>query len=310
MAMQSGMAFSKIMFLCGAGYTTTILLNNGKLSELIGELQALVKGYEGKHGDESEGDYADAIAGQVRRLAMEVRQLASQRQITVIKGGPSVDVTSLVVPAAALGTLGYGYMWWKGLSFSDLMYVTKSNINNAVSNLKTNLDQVSDAIAAAKRHLTQRIENVDGKLDEQVEMSKLVQNEVTDVHDNLSQIGYDLDSLKEVVAGMNGKMMTLEEKQEFARRGVQYLCNKSDENMIYGKTQGQIKIAGKSFSGYLSSGGILAIEGVKEIPDVLDTGEVNNLPTNGVLVNRSKNQSRMLTRTNMVRIKVKGKVNI
>lgn len=31
---------------------------------------------------------------------------------------------------------------------------------------------------ATKRHLTQRIENLDGKLDEQKEMSKLIKNEV------------------------------------------------------------------------------------------------------------------------------------
>lgn len=31
---------------------------------------------------------------------------------------------------------------------------------------------------ATKRHLTQRIENLDGKLDEQVEISKLIRNEV------------------------------------------------------------------------------------------------------------------------------------
>lgn len=95
------------------------------------------------------------------------------------------------------------------------MYVTKSNINNAVSNLKTNLDQVSDAIAvslylilvinlnvhfyllflfvgsfnqAAKKHLTQRLENVDGKLDEQVEMAKLVQNEVHLLGKNIAQM--------------------------------------------------------------------------------------------------------------------------
>lgn len=31
---------------------------------------------------------------------------------------------------------------------------------------------------AAKRHLTQRIENLDGKVDEQIEISKLIRNEV------------------------------------------------------------------------------------------------------------------------------------
>ncbi|KAL9995542.1 hypothetical protein Hdeb2414_s0009g00306451 [Helianthus debilis subsp. tardiflorus] len=307
MAMQTGMGFSKIIFIVGAGYTSTLLLNNGKLSELLGELQALVKGYEGKQGDE--GDYGDAIAGQIRRLATEVRQLASARQVTVFDGGSSVDAASLVVPAAALGTVGYGYMWWKGLSFSDLMFVTKSNITNAVSSLKNNLEQVSDAIAAAKKHLTQRVENLDGKLDKQVEISKSIQSEVTDVRDDLNQLDYNLDSLREMVSGIDGKIMTLEEKQEFARRGVQYLCNKFDGNMISSNTQVQFKLAGKSVGGSLSSGGMIALEGVKEIPDILDSRDVNNLPATGVPENSTpvlKSQSRMLTR----KITVTAKVNV
>ncbi|KAK9079581.1 hypothetical protein SSX86_001254 [Deinandra increscens subsp. villosa] len=305
MAMQTGFGFSKIIILVGAGYTSTLLLNNGKLSDLLGELKNLVKRCEGEEG---EGDYADAIANQVRRLAMEVRQLASARQINVLNGGSSVDVTSLVVPTAALGTVGYGYMRWKGLSFSDLMYVTKSNITNAVSSLKNNLEQVSDAIATAKKHLTQRIENLDGKLDEQVEISKSVKNEVADVHDNLYQLGYSLDSLKDMVAGMDGKIMSLEQKQEFARRGVQYLCNTFDGSMISGNTQDRYKLAGKSFGGYLSSGGI-DVEGVKEMPDILDSGDVDKQPANGIPENcipGSKNQPRMLTRRNTVKVKVNG----
>lgn len=31
---------------------------------------------------------------------------------------------------------------------------------------------------AAKKHLTQRIENLDGKMDEQIEVSKLIRSEV------------------------------------------------------------------------------------------------------------------------------------
>ncbi|CAK9173432.1 unnamed protein product [Ilex paraguariensis] len=179
MAMQAGMGVSKILILVGAGYTSTILIKNGKLSDILGELQKLVKGYE-PQGDESKGDsdYSDAIAQQVRRLAMEVKQLASARQITVLNGNSSGNMTSLIVPAAAVGALGYGYMWWKGLSFSDLMYVTKRSMANAVSNLTKHLEHVSEALAATKKHLTQRIENLDGKLDGQLEMSKLILNDV------------------------------------------------------------------------------------------------------------------------------------
>ncbi|KAK4384349.1 hypothetical protein Sango_3069800 [Sesamum angolense] len=157
----------------GAGYTGTVLLKNGKLSDVLGELQ-------------------------VRRLSMEVQQLASSRQITVLNGSSGQsNLTSLVVPAAALGSLG---LWIHVVE--DLMYVTKRNMANAVSNLTKHLDHVSEALAATKRHLTQRIENLDGKLDEQVEISKLIRNEVNDVRGDLSQIGFDLDELQRMVSGL------------------------------------------------------------------------------------------------------------
>lgn len=298
MAMQAGMGFSKIIILIGAGYTGTLMMKNGKLSDVLGELQALVKGYEEKKGDGSDVDHSDAIAAQVRRLAMEVRQMASSRQITVLNGGSAGNVSSLVVPAAALGAVGYGYMWWKGVSFSDLMYVTKQNMTNAVSNLTKHLEQVSDALAAAKKHLTQRIENLDGKMDQQVEISKLIRSDVNDVRDDLSQIGYDLDSLNRMVSGLNGKIMTLEEKQDLTNMGVWYLCNKADGNKISGKAQEQFSLAGKSFAGYLTSGGMLNLEGVKEIADTLDSGDVNTSPTTRFTEEQPRT---LLTRRNTVK---------
>ncbi|OIT19200.1 PREDICTED: uncharacterized protein LOC109221751 [Nicotiana attenuata] len=258
MAMQAGVGLTKIVFIVGAGYTGTLLFKNGKLSDVIGELQNLVKSYE-KSG-ESDGGESDVIAAQVRRLAMEVRQLASARPITVLNGSSSGDWTSLIVPAAAVGALGYGYMWWKGLSFSDLMYVTKKNMATAVSNLTKHLEHVSDALAATKKHLTQRIENVDGKLDEQMEMSKLLRNEVNGVRGDLSKIDCDLDELKGLVYGLDGKLLSLEGKQDLTNAGVMYLCD-----FISGKRvkmpetlQEQLKTVGNS---------IPSLMGLKELAD-------------------------------------------
>ncbi|KAI5355890.1 hypothetical protein L3X38_008785 [Prunus dulcis] len=151
-----------LLILAGAGYTSTILLKNGKLSDLIGELQSLLNGT----GEQSEGDF-DAIASQVSRLAAEVRQLGWSRQITVLKGNDSQI-------AATLGALGYGYMWWKGLKFSDLMYVTKRSMTAAILNLHTHLESVTEAIANTKKHLTKRVQNLDDKLLEQKEISKSI----------------------------------------------------------------------------------------------------------------------------------------
>ncbi|KAI4385592.1 hypothetical protein MLD38_003599 [Melastoma candidum] len=117
-------------------------------------VDALVKGFE-PSGNKSDpnSEYSDAIAAQVRRLVMEVRQLASSRQITVLNGNSTQmgNVTSMVVPAVALGAIGYGYMWWKGLSFSDLMYVTKKSMATAVSNLTQHLEHVMCGRTYARR---------------------------------------------------------------------------------------------------------------------------------------------------------------
>ncbi|CAA0843259.1 Protein of unknown function (DUF1664 [Striga hermonthica] len=268
MAMQLGL--SRIIFIVGASYTGTILVKNGKLSDLLGELQNLLKGAD-KNG-ELDGD-SDAVASQLRRLEMEFRKLASNRQITVLNGdsGQS-NLASLIMPAAALGALGYGYMWWKGLSFSDLMYVTKQNMANAVANLTKHLDHVSEALAATKRHLTQRIENLDGKLDEQVEISRLIRNEVNDVRGDVSQIDFDLNELQRMVSGLDGKLLSLESKQELANAGVMYLCNIVNGRKVKmpEMLQDQFKVGGNSTP---------ALMGLKEIADSLASG--NKLLTNG-----------------------------
>ncbi|MBO8907886.1 DUF1664 domain-containing protein, partial [Staphylococcus aureus] len=58
----------------------------------------------------------------------------------------------------------------------------------------------------------------------QKEMSKLIKNEVTEVRADISQIGYDLETLQKLVNGLDGKIGTLEDKQDFANSGVWYLC--------------------------------------------------------------------------------------
>ncbi|MFS7921889.1 hypothetical protein Hanom_Chr03g00242231 [Helianthus anomalus] len=106
------------------------------------------------------------------------------------------------MPAAALGAMGYCYMWWKGLSLSDVMFVTKSNMANAVSTVSKQLENVSDALVSTKRHLSKRLENLDWKLDEQKEISKLIADDVNDVKSNLNQIGYDIDMIHQMMAGL------------------------------------------------------------------------------------------------------------
>jgi len=151
------------------------------LSDVLGELQEIMKGV---NQGAASGPYDIAlIQAQIRNLAQEVRDLTLSRPITILNGKSDSGggLSSYILPAAAVGAMGYCYMWWKGLSLTDVMFVTKRNMANAVQSMSKQLEQVSSALAATKRHLTQRLENLDGKMDEQVEVSKAIRNEVGSV---------------------------------------------------------------------------------------------------------------------------------
>uniref|UniRef100_A0A6V7QRR3 DUF1664 domain-containing protein n=1 Tax=Ananas comosus var. bracteatus TaxID=296719 RepID=A0A6V7QRR3_ANACO len=215
MAMQSGIATSKVLILVGAGLTGSIILKNGRLSDVLAELQELVKGVN--EGEASSGHYDTALlAAQIRHLAQEVRDLALSRPVTVLTGDSNSrgNLASYIVPAASVGAMGYCYMWWKGWSFSDVMFVTKRNMLMLSPMYQNNWS----------KHLTQRLENVDGKLDEQREISKSIMNEVNEVRTDLSQIGFDIESIQKMVAGLEGKIGLLENKQDISNAGIWYLC--------------------------------------------------------------------------------------
>ncbi|PKU60375.1 hypothetical protein MA16_Dca028541 [Dendrobium catenatum] len=67
----------------------------------------------------------------------------------------------------------------QGWSFSDVMFVTKRNMANAVANVSKQLEQLSTALTTTKRHLTQRLEKLDYKLDEQKESTEIIMKEVS-----------------------------------------------------------------------------------------------------------------------------------
>ncbi|KAL2904361.1 Cocaine esterase [Bienertia sinuspersici] len=300
MAMQTGIGLSRLVFLVGAGYTGTILVKNGKLSDIIGELQALVKGME-TSGDSTNAD-SDPMAVQLRWLAQEVRQLASSRQITVVNGGGSggTDISSLILPAATLGALGYGYMWWKGLSFSDLMYVTKRNMATAVANLTSNLDNIKDRLSKVKLHLTQRIENLDGKIDEQREMSKLIMNEVKDTRGDIDKVTSELYHLRNTVFSLEDKMCSFEDKQHLTLMGVEYLVQFVDGKTVKVPSQHvqeQLKGAGKSRP-QLPSSDALGLQGLKEIAEgtvkeIRSIKDVDDQPTRNLMRSGSVKSSRI-----------------
>ncbi|VAI33650.1 unnamed protein product [Triticum turgidum subsp. durum] len=175
MATHTGVAASKVLILVGAGLTGSIVLRNGRLSDVLAELQELMKGVN--QGEGSSAYDMALIQAQIRHLAQEVRDLTLSKPITILSG--------------------------------------KSDSGGSLS---------SYILPATKRHLTKRLENLDGKMDEQVEVSKQIRNEVTDVKTDLSQIGFDVEAIQQMVAGLEEKIELLDNKQDAANAGIWYLC--------------------------------------------------------------------------------------
>jgi len=281
---------TRLLILVGAGLTGSVVLKDSRLSDILSDLQGLLRKQAGAGESSNSGsDNSSAVASQVRRLAQEVRELAASRSITVLNGnsGPSGNLSCLVVPVAALGAMGYCYMWWKGWSFSDWMYVTKRNIANVTASFNKQLDQVSSVLAAAKKHLTQRLENVDAKLDEQKEISKLIKDEVFEVRGDLTQIGFDIDAIQKMVSGLEGKIVTLEDKQDFANAGVWYLCqfvggvkDGSVPKFIQDfPAKAQIERPAPQFTDANS------LKGLQYIADTIQSGTVDKTNVNAILQN-------------------------
>ncbi|WVZ96801.1 hypothetical protein U9M48_042392 [Paspalum notatum var. saurae] len=273
---QAGMGLTRVVVLVGAGVAGSVVLRNGRLSEILGELQEILdKGNNGKGGGGGDGGSdttTEALLNQVRRLTLEVQRVSS-RPVTVVNGGSGQSgVSGLIVPAATVGALGYGYMWWKGISFSDLMYVTKRNMANAVSSMTKHLEQVQSSLAAAKRHLTQRIEKLDDKLDQQKAISGQIRDDVTDARLKLESIGSEIKNIKDLVWGLDGKIDSMEAKQDFSCAGVMYLCQFIEQNggKLPERLEGT-KVTAKRFGGQKFIQGLqLAIDSGDYSKDTID----------------------------------------
>ncbi|CAL5415600.1 unnamed protein product [Camellia sinensis] len=267
MAMQTGMGLSKILILVGAGYTSMILVKNGKLSDIFGEIQSLVKGME-KNGEssESDSDVSDAIASQC--CHDRIRSQAYEVCASVSDGGPATGLSKTdncaewkFWPNRASCCSGCIVLWMHvGFTFSDLMYVTKRNMENAVSNLTKHLESVSEALAAI------------------------------DVHGDLSQIGFDLDALQRMVSGLDGKIYVaskpscgffdfLANYQILGPRDHKVPANNSNDAYVL---QEQLKLFGKP-RGYLNSSEPPSLMGLKEIADSLVSENANRFITDGTM---------------------------
>ncbi|KAF0916046.1 hypothetical protein E2562_000675 [Oryza meyeriana var. granulata] len=226
---QIGMGVGRVVLLCGAGFAGSIAFRNGRLAEILAELQESLRDNDAGGSEGGDGPI-NAVTEAINKATMELRQVGSQAAVVLVDPAGNGVVSSLIAPAAAAGALSYGYMRWKGISISSLMYVTKQNMANAVASMTKHLEQVQTSLAAAKRHLTQRIQHLDDKLDQQKEISGQIRDEVTGARLKLQNIGSEMQNLKQMASGLGGKLDSIEAKQNYSLAGVMYLVEFIEQN--------------------------------------------------------------------------------
>ncbi|XP_015695969.1 uncharacterized protein LOC102717113 [Oryza brachyantha] len=222
---QLGMGVGRVVLLCGAGFVGSMAVRSGSFADILAEFQLAMEDQEA-----SGSSGITEITKQLDQLATQLREHVSRAAVVYVDSAGNGVASSLVGPAAAAGALSYGYMRWKGISIASLMYVTKKNMANAVESMTTNLKQVQTSLAAAKRHLTQRIQHVDDKLEHQKEISGQIRDEVTGARLKLQNIGSDMQNLKEMAEGLGGKLDSIEAKQNYSLAGVMYLVEFIEQN--------------------------------------------------------------------------------
>ncbi|KAI5080849.1 hypothetical protein GOP47_0004032 [Adiantum capillus-veneris] len=229
MVLQLALGASKLLLVLGAGVAGSILVQNGNLSDFVNDTyKVLVKHLKHESGPSQKSSVDPNLLAQLSRLKQELSNLSSERaSVTIVTSNSRSSglVVCVGVPALVVSAAGYGYMRWRGLSFSDLMYVTRHSMSEAISTVSKQLEQVTSALSASKRHLNTRIDKLSSNLDENKELQIDLKDEVGNLRGDIARYGLEIETVQRIVQTLGVKIDSIENKQDIANTGVIYLCN-------------------------------------------------------------------------------------
>ncbi|XP_043704609.1 uncharacterized protein LOC122654546 isoform X4 [Telopea speciosissima] len=217
----------KLTILVGAGILGSVLAKEGHMSNvsdfLSGAFKIVVKQIQRDDSTPSAKPPNDALLAQVNSLRQELQLLASNRSVMIITGGRS-GAGTYGVPVVIVFGVGYGYIWWKGWKLSDMMFATRRGLSEARTAVASQLDQLSSSISQAKRFLSTRIDRVDIRLDECIEITAATKEEISKVRGDTESIGIDVESVHRAVQTLETRIVKISGKQDLTNEGVQKLC--------------------------------------------------------------------------------------
>ncbi|XP_077212215.1 uncharacterized protein LOC143847308 [Tasmannia lanceolata] len=223
------LALGKITVLLGAGILGSVLAQEGRISKVSdffsGAFKIVFKHIQKDDAPSTSKPRDDSLLAQVNSLQQELQLLASSRSVTIVTGSSSGTITYSMPVVVVVGVVGYGYIWWKGWKFSDMMFATRRSLSDACTTVAKQLEQVHLSISATKRTLSSRIDRVDNNLDECAVLNAATKDEVVQLRGDLQGFGIDVEEVHRQVQDLETKIGRIEGKQDLTNIGVRQLVD-------------------------------------------------------------------------------------
>eukprot|EP00898_Chlorokybus_atmophyticus_P003855 jgi/Chlat1/4470/Chrsp29S04568 len=179
----------------------------------------------------------DALAQQVERLQLEMRNmLNTSRSITVVNGQSRGFAIISVPTVVALAVVGY--MRWKGYSLGDVMYVTRTHFKAALVSVNSSLEALTTRLNTVRQQLAARLEHLSKRLDSSIEMQCEIKGEVSETKQrvenmakDLGNVGLDIETVRQLVKSLEHKLGNVDLKQDWANQGISFLCQVASDRV-------------------------------------------------------------------------------
>ncbi|RLN24607.1 uncharacterized protein C2845_PM07G03600 [Panicum miliaceum] len=224
------MVLGKVAIVIGSGIVGTVL-TSGESSlpdfrdVISGAFKFMTKGAKkGKDGPSTSSPHTAQLLTQVNYLREELQMLSKSNHVAIVTVDGRPGPGAYGITAVVIGAIGYLFIRWKGWKLSDMMFVTKRGLSDACNVVGKQVDQVSESVHVAKRHLAGRIDRVDCSLDECQEITEATRKEVTIIHGDLSAFQKEMETVHLVVRSLETKLGRLAYTQDRTTRGIYDLC--------------------------------------------------------------------------------------
>jgi len=192
---------------------------------ISGAFKFMTKGAKkGKDGPSTSSPHTSQLLTQVNYLREELQMLSKSNHVAIVTVDGRPGPGAYGITAVVIGAIGYLFIRWKGWKLSDMMFVTKRGFSETCNVVGKQVDQVSESVHAAKRHLAGRIDRVDCSLDECQEITEATREEVTIIHGDLSAFQKEMETVHLVVRSLETKLGRLAYTQDRTTRGIYDLC--------------------------------------------------------------------------------------